>query len=228
MLSPPKSWTPDWQAALVNARLGIIGYRDGLTAQEFAALAGVNVRQVNEYATSGLAVFQQRFGDQCAFHQAEGSRFQVARRVFTFGGVIRPAATKPPMPGLLSLPQFCQQQRVKDWRVRLAARKGHEVFRQQFAGWDFIELEYALGAYTARWFGRIADIGEQPESPLDQTALSIYKFAHQVNVHHHTVRTFTKKGIVSFEQRFPGWSFRQVGKKVVYCRKVEESPYAPR
>ncbi|WP_163685950.1 hypothetical protein [Leptolyngbya iicbica] len=226
-MSSPNSWTPDWQAALVKARLGIIGYREGLTAQEFAALAGVNIRQVNLHAAAGLEEFQQRFGKQCSFHQVSDSKFQVAQRVYTFGGAIRPPATKPPLPGLMSLPQFCQHQEVKDWRVRLAARKGHSVFRQQFPGWDFIELEYAIGSSIARWFGPVEDIGEQPDSPLDETALTIYRFADVVGACAQTVRTFTQKGSGCFEQRFPGWSFRQQGKKVVYCRQVEEPPYVP-
>ncbi|WP_204140731.1 hypothetical protein [Halomicronema sp. CCY15110] len=227
MNSPPTSWAPDWQAALVNATLGIICYREGLTGKEFATLAGVSVGVVHEHAKAGLAHFQTRFGEQCSFRKVHDSKFQIARLVFTFGGVIRPAASKPPLPGLLSLPQFCEQQQVKDWLVRREVRRGHAAFRRHFPEWDFLEQTYPFSNWTARWFGRIEDIGEQPDAPPDETALTIYKLAHLVGVHYQTVRRFRDQGLERFEQRFPGWSFRQEGRTFVYCRKVEEFPHAP-
>jgi hypothetical protein len=221
MVDKPDGWTPEWQAALIKAKLEVPCFRTGLTTAEFAELAGVGV--VNKAAKQGIEAFKKRFGEGCNFEEV-GSGKQPFRRICTFSGYIHPSIWKSPCPEVITPREFVTLHHINSGVELLAryARRGHVWFRRRFPGWDFLELKATYSSSISRWYGRIEDIGEQEEEPIPNDNLTASQFARLQGLSESGVRLMVRRGSQTFSQQFPGWSFCFHGQKAFFYRLGNE------
>lgn len=215
-METPEHWTIEWQAALQRAKTGVASYRTGLRAEEFASLAGTSASDVTRYARLGIKKFRERFGVGCSF-SCSGSK---TRWSFTFVGVISTSARDALNLEVIPAKEFSKLHGVSEITVRRRAARGHDFFRHQFPGWDFVEIESFTGSGTYRWFGRIEEIGEQVDKPLPETGLTVRQFVRLIGRSEDKVRRLINKGNVDFEKEFPGWTFRRVTNRKVIIEKL--------
>lgn len=218
-MDKPGGWTPEWQAALINANLEVPCFRSGISSYEFAELAGVECGAVNTFARRGLEAFKQRFGEHCSF-EVVGSRKRPFKRLYTFAGIIQPSLYQPPCLGVISSSEFAALQNIQSGGPQVArlARKGHLWFRRRFPGWDFLEIKSNHFSQPIRWYGRVEEIGEQPDEPLPDDNLTVSQFARLKGLSEAGVRQAVQRGPETFQQQYPGWSFYLAHQKPVFCR----------
>ena len=223
MVDKPSGWTPEWQTALIKAKLEIPCFRPGLTTAEFAELAGVRLGVVNKFAKQGIEAFKKRFGEGCDFEEV-GGRKRPLKRICTFSGYIYPSIWKSPCPEVITPHEFATLHHINSGIETLAAyaRRGHIWFRRRFPGWDFLELKATYSSCVTRWYGRIEDIGEQEEEPLPNDNLTLTQFARLKGLSESGVKAMAKRGSQVFEQQFPGWSFCLHGQKRFFYRLGNE------
>ncbi len=222
-MDKPKDWSPEWQSALINANLEIPCFRSGISSYEFAKLAGVNVTTVNKFAKEGLEAFKKRFGEHCRFEDV-GGREMPFKRIYTFAGSIQPSIYNPPCPNVITSSEFAIIHGLQSGgpHVGRFARKGHAWFQRRFPGWDFLEIKTKTLPHPIRWYGLVADVGEQIDEALPEDNLTVTQFAFLKGVSEEGVRLTVGRGLAKFQHQYPGWSFCVAYQKPIFYRSGPE------
>lgn len=203
---PPEGWSNEWQIALFEGVMTTHVLKMGLTSGQFANLVGVSLGEVGRYSREGLEKFKDRFGQDCYFWEVNRGQ-ESTQRMYNFYGKLCPSKLEEFGIKLYSFSAFASLQNVSEKALRVYSIKGHRVFREQFPGWDFVESKSRRTSPTKRWYGRIEDLGEQPDFEIPSDNLTSEQFARLQGTIKNEIIKAVLQGHDYFKAKYPGWDF---------------------
>jgi hypothetical protein len=173
-------------------------YPNTISSSEFASLHGLKSgsEHLAKLARRGHKKFRERFPGWDFLQTQQAGSSQVVRWYGRIKDIGEQAEEKLPEDNL-TLSQFACLKELSEGGVRLAIKRGLEVFQQQFPGWSFYCHEQTVTFYR---------LGAELEKTF-----TVNQFAKFIGSSTSRISSLVNRGLLG--ETFPGWQVRLTGLK---------------